>query len=84
MAAVDLASIAVDGLEADTAPPAAAADIQRYDLLERIASARLAAGDRAGAAASFAEASDAAAALGKGKLSMKLAEQAAALEENEE
>ena len=83
MAAVDLASIAVDGQEADTAPPAAAADIQRYDLLERIASARLAAGDRSGAAASFAEASEAAAALGKGKLSMKLAEQAAALEDEE-
>jgi hypothetical protein len=83
MAALDLA-IVVDGQEADAAPPAAAIDIQRYDLLERIASARLAAGDRAGAAASFTEASEAAAALGKGKLSMKLAERASALEEEEE
>ena len=83
MAAVDLVSFA-GGDEDDAPPPVAPIDIQRYDLLERIASARLAAGDRAGAAASFEEASEAAAALGKGKLSVKLAERAAALTDDGE
>jgi len=53
-------------------------------LLERLADARLAVGDKAGAAQALSDASDNASAAGKGKLSVRLAERAAALSDDEE
>ena len=58
--------------------------LPRFDLLERLADARLAVGDKAGAAQALSDASDDAAAAGKGKLSVRLAERAAVLCDEEE
>ena len=65
---LDRALAAFDG--ADGVP---LVGLERHALLEKAGRARLAAGDASGAAEAFSEASEAALALGKGKLSVKLA-----------